>query len=311
MLHKQYVTPFAPMNTLARLLEHEQYAQWISMDNILDVILPPSAPARAARCRHPGCRLPSVPYARRDPRPARSAEGGGPPAFVYSLPQDVHVAAMTREGAAPVDGASYGTLLCALRLPRPPARRVLRRVHRRSEVTRAVRPEPHRGDRRSRRLARRAGTNGTRVTRSFRRSSRCRSSSICRRRGRVSGPTRRRRRLRPTSRPRCMRCSATIRGRRRRSSAVRCSERRALPPPPRSTDPQVVASSYGSVYGALLDDARRLYIFDGIALREYAYELDGTGSGRMTAITDEDRARGQRAIRETVEGVARLNRYRQ
>ena len=43
VLHKQYVTPFAPMNTLAKLLEHEQYAQWISMDNILDVILPPSA----------------------------------------------------------------------------------------------------------------------------------------------------------------------------------------------------------------------------------------------------------------------------
>ncbi len=48
VLHKQYVTPYAPMNTLAKLLEHEQYAQWISMDNILDVILPPSAAARAA-----------------------------------------------------------------------------------------------------------------------------------------------------------------------------------------------------------------------------------------------------------------------
>ena len=64
------------------------------------------------------------------------------------------------------------------------------------------------------------------------------------------------------------------------------------------------------MYGTLLDDARRLYIFDGIALREYAYELDGTGAGRATAIADEDRVRGQRAIRETVEGIARLYRYR-
>ena len=63
------------------------------------------------------------------------------------------------------------------------------------------------------------------------------------------------------------------------------------PAPPRSTDPQVVASSYGSVYGALLDDARRLYIFDGIALREYVYELDGSGAGRA----DGDRGRGSRA----------------
>ena len=31
LLHKQYVTPFAPMNAPARLLQHEQYAQWISM----------------------------------------------------------------------------------------------------------------------------------------------------------------------------------------------------------------------------------------------------------------------------------------
>ena len=38
----------------------------------------------------------------------------------------------------------------------------------------------------------------------------------------------------------------------------------------------MVASSYGNVYGALLDDARRLYIFDGIALRENVYELDGS-----------------------------------
>jgi len=83
------------------------------------------------------------------------------------------------------------------------------------------------------------------------------------------------------------------------------------PAPPRSMGPQVVASSYGSVYGALLDDARRLYIFDGIALREYAYELDGTGAGRAITVSDEDRVQGQRAIRETVEGIARLNRYRQ
>jgi hypothetical protein len=54
----------------------------------------------------------------------------------------------------------------------------------------------------------------------------------------------------------------------------------------------------------------RLYIFDAIALREYAYELDGTGAGRATAVADEDRVRGQRTIRGTVEGNARLNRYR-
>ena len=73
----------------------------------------------------------------------------------------------------------------------------------------------------------------------------------------------------------------------------------------------MVASSYGSVYGALLDDARRLYILDGVGFREYAYDLDGTGPGRVSTVTADDRARGQRAIRETVEAIARFNRYRQ
>ena len=56
---------------------------------------------------------------------------------------------------------------------------------------------------------------------------------------------------------------------------------------------------------------RRLYIFDGIAMREYAYELDGTGAGLATTISNDDRVRGQRAIRETVEAIARFNHYRQ
>ena len=64
------------------------------------------------------------------------------------------------------------------------------------------------------------------------------------------------------------------------------------------------------MYGTLLDNARRLYVFDGIALREYLYELDGTGAGRQLTVTDADRVRGQRAIRATVEEVARFYGYR-
>jgi hypothetical protein len=76
-----------------------------------------------------------------------------------------------------------------------------------------------------------------------------------------------------------------------------------------SAEPVMVGSSYGTVYGALLDDARRLYIIDGIAFREYAHDLDGTGAGRVTPVTDGDRARSQRAIRGTVEGIAEFYGY--
>ena len=175
VLHKQYVTPFAPMNTLARLLEHEQYAQWISMDNILDVILPPSARRVAARCRRSGCRLPSVPHASRDPRPARSAEdrAGRRRSCIRSRRTSTSPT-ITREGSDARRRRIVRGVLRALRVPRPPAGHVLRRVHRRSEVTRrcSIRASSSSPPITATRSASRGGW-GTR-TRSFPRSCRCR-----------------------------------------------------------------------------------------------------------------------------------------
>jgi arylsulfatase A-like enzyme len=72
---------------------------------------------------------------------------------------------------------------------------------------------------------------------------------------------------------------------------------------------EVVASSYGSVYGALIDDARRLYIIDAVTLREYEYELDGTAAGRQVAVRQADREAGQRAVRTTLDEISRFYAY--
>ena len=80
--------------------------------------------------------------------------------------------------------------------------------------------------------------------------------------------------------------------------------------PSRLTEPQLLAASYGSVYGTLSDDARRLYVVDGISLREYSYELDGTGAGRAITVGDGERARSQQAIRATVEEIASFYGYK-
>ena len=72
---------------------------------------------------------------------------------------------------------------------------------------------------------------------------------------------------------------------------------------------QVVASSYGSVYGALLDDGRRLYIIDAVSLREYRSEMDGSAAGRSISIRGADREAGQKAVRAAVDEISRVYAY--
>ena len=71
----------------------------------------------------------------------------------------------------------------------------------------------------------------------------------------------------------------------------------------------MVASSYGSVYGALLDDARGCTSSTRVSLREYEYELDGSGAGRARSVNAADRDAAQRAIRATVSGIAKFFQY--
>lgn len=107
LLHKQYVTPFAPMNALSKLIAHEQYAQWISMDNILDVILPRTPMLEPLDAGVPvkdfrWCGTLDQIRARLQ---SRAADGA--PVFAYSLPQDIHVSTITREGTRSIDGEAY------------------------------------------------------------------------------------------------------------------------------------------------------------------------------------------------------------
>ena len=263
VLHKQYVTPFAPMNTLARLLEHEQYAQWISMDNILDVILPPSGRRAAldAAIEVANFRLCHTLGEIR----GRLDRLEGPAdlrAFVYSLPQDVHVSAITREGAAPIDSASYGTFYA------PYASRVRRldtcfgefiddlKGHGLYDQSLVVVTADH-GD--SLGEQGRMGHAYTifpeilQVPLIVHLPSAWAASEAD-----ASAPAFTTD-LTPTLYADARPQSAGCRGGVLRASAVPKEAKQGAPPPPRSTDPQVVASSYGSgLCGALLDDARRL-----------------------------------------------------
>jgi hypothetical protein len=84
---------------------------------------------------------------------------------------------------------------------------------------------------------------------------------------------------------------------------------RGGPPVDDRTGPEVIASSYGSVYGALLDGGRRLDILDAVSGQEHAYELDGSAAGRPVTVSSRDRDVGQRAVRNAIERVAAFYRY--
>ena len=107
VLHKQYVTPFAPMNTLHALLAHHDYRRWISMDNIVEVMMPRDDTLEPLDERRGVgdfrfCSTIDELRGRLD-----RLTPGGPPTFVWSLPQDIHVAVLTREGKGAVDEGDY------------------------------------------------------------------------------------------------------------------------------------------------------------------------------------------------------------
>ncbi len=89
--HKQYVTPFTPMNALAKLLDVNHYRQFLTRDSVVRQILPAS-PSTTDLDR--GRASEDVSFcgtvAELETRLDATSEEPGP-VFVYSLPQDLHI----------------------------------------------------------------------------------------------------------------------------------------------------------------------------------------------------------------------------
>lgn len=107
LIHKQYVTPFHPMNSLEKLLEIDGYESFVSVDTILRTILKPSASLveldRGVLNRdYDFCRSLEDLQSRLAGRPDPTR-----PAFAFTQPQNVHIAQIRREGASVPPGESY------------------------------------------------------------------------------------------------------------------------------------------------------------------------------------------------------------
>jgi arylsulfatase A-like enzyme len=304
ILHKQYVTSFPKMNTLGKLLAHEQYEQWVGMDHIMETILPPSdrrapldagIPVREFRL----CNTLAEIRARLNQRSADA-----PPVFAYSLPQDVHVSVINREGARSIDDADYPGFHA------PVASRV-RRLDRclgefiddlkakglldRSVI---VLTSDH-GDS--------LGEDG-RMGHAY-----SLHPEIVRVPLIVHVPPDLRRAWSWDEHRAAYTTDITptlyrLLGYEVAAPASFFGTALATPPGTRRAPEgaRMVAASYGAVYGALLDDATRYYVFDAIAMRELAFELGPDLEQRQVPVTMELQARGRQTIRETVDAIGRF-----
>lgn len=107
LLHKQYVTPFHPMNSLEKLAAADGYQPLVAWDNVLDAILEPE-PDGIPLVKGTGtedlrmCSITEDLAAKLDRRPA-----GAAPVLAYAQCQDLHISVINREGRSVPDGGAY------------------------------------------------------------------------------------------------------------------------------------------------------------------------------------------------------------
>ena len=104
VLHKQYVTPFDPMNTLLKMLEADNHRRLISMDLVVVQLMPAPPPDDELDLGVPimsyrMCQ--TLDDLKGKLQPAQDRR----PVFAYSLPQDLHISHIRRRPVP--EGTSY------------------------------------------------------------------------------------------------------------------------------------------------------------------------------------------------------------
>ncbi len=307
ILHKQYVSSFPRMNTLAALLAHEQYEPWISTDHIMNVILPPLGNSRPldAGVQVKDFRLCST----LDQIRSRLAQrpSTAPPVFAYSLPQDVHISVLTREGAGAVDDGAYTGFYAP----------VASRLHRLDgcfgefindlkaqglyDQSIIILTSDH-GD---------SLGEGGRMGHAY-----SLDPEVVRVPLIVHVPSAVKSAWAWNESRAAFTTDVTptlyrLLGKEPGTPASFFGESLALPPgaPQPAPRARMIAASYGPVYGALLDGASRYYVFDAISMREAAFELGEGLEQRQVTVTPQLRDRGVQVIRDTVGGISTFYRF--
>jgi len=300
MPHAQYVTPFAPMNALDKLLRAEGFRELVSVDEILDVVLPPS-PDRVrldaavankdyALCRTLGElreRLEGLDRAR--------------PAFAYTQPQDQHVSRIEREGASVPPGATFPPGFHP-----PVAARVQRWDACFGEFVRWLDASGRGADA----IVVLTSDHGDSLGEEGRWGhAYTLYPEIVRVPLLVRFPAAWRPRVR--CRPEALAFTADLAPTLYALLGHPVAERPPFgaplcaldaEPPPRHEGPQLLASSYGPVYGLLDRGGTRLFVADAVGYSEEVFSL-GEGPPERVAVTGGERAAAERAIAERIRRI--------
>lgn len=297
MPHKQYVTPFAPMNALDKLLVAERFQEYVSVDAILEVVLPPSRErvrldAEVAGKDYALCRTVA------ELRQRLEGQDRGRPVFAYTQPQDQHVSRIAREGDQVPAGASFPPGFhppVAARIQRWDAcfGEFLRWLDSsgRGQDAIVVLTSDH-GDS--------LGEEGrwghaytlypeivrvpllVRFPEAWRKRIRCRQSELA---------------FTADLTPTLYALFGHPVQERPPFGAPLCALDED--PPPRHRGPQLLASSYGPVYGLLDEDGARLFVADAVGYVEEAFALQHDPPERLT-LRPEERAAAEQAIVERI-----------
>lgn len=95
-LHKQYIEPYYPMNTLQKLLETDGYQSYISVDPILQVILHPSSSITKLDRDKSWSDLDFIPTLQELEAKIDARSDRKKPIFAYTQPQNVHTLTLER-----------------------------------------------------------------------------------------------------------------------------------------------------------------------------------------------------------------------
>jgi len=105
MIHKQYVTPFAPMNSLQKLIEQHGYQAFVTRDSILQTVVSPWPKLTELDTKSETMELDFCNSLNELSGDLGVAQNG--PVFAYTQPQNVHISVISRQGQRSIDDHTY------------------------------------------------------------------------------------------------------------------------------------------------------------------------------------------------------------